>query len=443
MAITNTTAFRVYNITAAALPEVKIPGAVYIWEGGAYLGIDASTVEMIGQAQSVDTLPVSGIVGRYYLRTTDGTLHTWTGSAWSGTHGYVGNGEAINVVIAGANEEYAKRSTYTLQASTDAYATTSDTALPTAKSVEDRVTAKIASENALTATTLETARDVSITGGATAAAVSFDGSANVALNVTALDASKLTGNIASDVTVTTRTSSDNTTSPASTAFVQTVATEKLVSVMRYKGSVATLAALNAIEDPVVGDVYNVEDDGSTTGGNIGNNYAWSGTAWDKLAASIDLTPFVDLTSTETIGGVKTFTETIQGNISGNAGTATVLDDARDFSITGGATAAAVSFDGGANVALNVTALDATVLSGTASVNTTGNAATATALQTGRDINISGTGVSGTAQNFDGTAAITIPIVFTTQTAGDNSVKPATTEYVDRAVASGIAWTVIE
>lgn len=443
MAITNTTAFQVVKVTSAALPEVKIPGAVYIWEGGAYLGIDTSTVEMIGQAQSVDTLPVSGVVGRYYLRTTDGTLHTWNGSAWSGLHGYVANGVATNIVVAGANEEYAKRSAFTLQTSTDTYNTTSDTAIPTAKSVEDQVTAKIAAENAFSATTLATARDFSITGGATAAAISFDGSDTVAFNVTALDASKLTGNVAADVTVTTRTSSDNTTSPASTAFVQTVVSEKLVSVMRYKGSVATLAALNAIEDPVVGDVYNVEDDGSTTGDNIGNNYAWNGTAWDKLAASIDLTPFVDLTSTETIGGVKTFTETIQGNISGNAGTATVLDDARDFSITGGATAAAVSFDGSANVALNVTALDATVLTGTASVNTTGNAATATALQTGRDINISGTGVSGTAQSFDGTAAITIPIVFTTQAAGDNSTKPATTEYVDRAIAAGLVWHVVE
>lgn len=40
---------------------------------------------------------------------------------------------------------------------------------------------------------LQTARQFSIAGGATAAAVSFDGTANVELNVTALDATKLTG----------------------------------------------------------------------------------------------------------------------------------------------------------------------------------------------------------------------------------------------------------
>lgn len=40
---------------------------------------------------------------------------------------------------------------------------------------------------------LQTARQFSIVGGATAAGVAFDGTANVALNVTALDATKLTG----------------------------------------------------------------------------------------------------------------------------------------------------------------------------------------------------------------------------------------------------------
>jgi hypothetical protein len=42
---------------------------------------------------------------------------------------------------------------------------------------------------------------------------------------------------------------------------------------------------------------------------------------------------------------------------GNAGTATKLATARTFSITGGATAAGVTFDGSGNVALSVTALD--------------------------------------------------------------------------------------
>lgn len=62
--------------------------------------------------------------------------------------------------------------------------------------------------------------------------------------------------------------------------------------------------------------------------------------------------------------IPTFTVDAKGRITsagavavGNAASATKLVAARSFSITGGATAAAVSFDGSANVAFNVTALD--------------------------------------------------------------------------------------
>lgn len=63
-----------------------------------------------------------------------------------------------------------------------------------------------------------------------------------------------------------------------------------------------------------------------------------------------------------------------GGFVGNASTATALETSRQFSITGGATAAAFDFDGTDNVVLNVTSLDATKLTGTASINTTGGAA---------------------------------------------------------------------
>lgn len=55
-----------------------------------------------------------------------------------------------------------------------------------------------ASKAVLSATKLATSRNFSITGGATAAAVGFDGTAAVALNVTSLDATKLTGVIPVD-----------------------------------------------------------------------------------------------------------------------------------------------------------------------------------------------------------------------------------------------------
>lgn len=59
--------------------------------------------------------------------------------------------------------------------------------------------------------------------------------------------------------------------------------------------------------------------------------------------------FVDLSTSQTIGGTKTFSSTIQGSISGNAGTATTWATARDLSLTGDATATLASVDGSANV----------------------------------------------------------------------------------------------
>lgn len=87
------------------------------------------------------------------------------------------------------------------------------------------------------------------------------------------------------------------------------------------------------------------------------------------------------------------------NITGNAGTATKLATAPTITLSGAATGTATSFDGSANISIEVTSLDAAKLSGTASIPTTGNAGTATKLQTPRTIN----GVL-----FDGTQNISLP-----------------------------------
>lgn len=68
-------------------------------------------------------------------------------------------------------------------------------------------------------------------------------------------------------------------------------------------------------------------------------------------------------------------------ISGNAGSATKLANARTINLSGAVTADAVSFDGTADATINVKTLDASKLKGTASVSTTGNAATATKVVT--------------------------------------------------------------
>jgi hypothetical protein len=63
--------------------------------------------------------------------------------------------------------------------------------------------------------------------------------------------------------------------------------------------------------------------------------------------------FVDTSTTQTVGGTKTFSNAIVGSVSGNAGTATVLATARDISLSGDATGTA-SFDGSANATISTT-----------------------------------------------------------------------------------------
>lgn len=63
--------------------------------------------------------------------------------------------------------------------------------------------------------------------------------------------------------------------------------------------------------------------------------------------------FVDTSTNQTVGGTKTFSNTITGSVSGNAGTATKLATARDISLSGDATGTA-SFDGSANATISTT-----------------------------------------------------------------------------------------
>ena len=57
---------------------------------------------------------------------------------------------------------------------------------------------------------------------------------------------------------------------------------KVSGVYHYKGSVANRAALPA--SPAVGDVYNIQDED-------GQNVAWTGSAWDALGATVDLSAY--------------------------------------------------------------------------------------------------------------------------------------------------------
>lgn len=59
----------------------------------------------------------------------------------------------------------------------------------------------------------------------------------------------------------------------------------LTTVYHFRGSVADEDALAAIQNPEVGDVYNVE----STGMNVG----WTGEAWDNFGSVVDLSPYLE------------------------------------------------------------------------------------------------------------------------------------------------------
>lgn len=74
--------------------------------------------------------------------------------------------------------------------------------------------------------------------------------------------------------------------------------------------------------------------------------------------------FVDTSTNQTVGGVKTFSSTIAGSINGNAGTATALATGRTIGITGDLTYTSAAFDGTGNVTGTGTLANSGITAGT-------------------------------------------------------------------------------
>jgi hypothetical protein len=137
-----------------------------------------------------------------------------------------------------------------------------------------------------------------------------------------------------------------------------------------------------------------------------------------------------------VTGVATFSNAIDADILGNAGTATSLADARDFSVSGDVeTSVSVPFDGTDNVDLIVT-LSSTFSANTSGIITatggfvgdlTGNAGTATSLANARNFDISGDFITAASVSFDGTGNVSLAATIT-----ENSIelgKYTTGDYV--------------
>ena len=78
----------------------------------------------------------------------------------------------------------------------------------------------------------------------------------------------------------------------------------LSSVYKVKGSKASYLEIDAITNKNIGDVYNATDTGS--------NYVWTGTEWDNLGGTIDLTNYYNKTQLDTKLDAKVDKETGKG-----------------------------------------------------------------------------------------------------------------------------------
>jgi len=98
---------------------------------------------------------------------------------------------------------------------------------------------------------------------------------------------------------------DTTPGVVSAKWIADYVKNMVASGVVYKGQVADYDSLPA--SPSVGDMYNVVAAHSTAPTfDAGTNVVWSWTAWDPMAEMVDLSNLVDLTSAQTISGVKTF-----------------------------------------------------------------------------------------------------------------------------------------
>lgn len=85
----------------------------------------------------------------------------------------------------------------------------------------------------------------------------------------------------------------------------------------------------------------------------GTGTGGSGGSATSVIAIAGTGAFVDTSSAQTVGGVKTFSSTIVGSVDGNAGTATKLATSRTIQVSGDADGSA-SFDGSANANIAIT-----------------------------------------------------------------------------------------
>ena len=302
--------------------------------------------------------------------------------------------------------------------------------------------------NADTATALETARTLEITGDVVATAVSFDGTGNVSFAATIQPNSVALGDDTTGNYVATIADAGNTNitvnnSGTETADVTLDLTNTTVSAGSYGSSteiptftVDEKGRLTAAGTAAVGTALTVAgDSGSEIIDLLSESLTIAGgTNLTSSAASdtvtINLDENISLTNVNA-SGVVTASSGFVGDVTGNADTATALETSRTFEITGDVVATAVSFDGTGNVSFAATIQPNSVALGD---DTTGNYVATIADSGNSDVVVNNSGTE--------TADVTLGLTDTTVSAGSygssTEIPTFTVDAKGRLTAAGTA-----
>ena len=273
------------------------------------------------------------------------------------------------------------------------------------------------SGNSTTASTLQSARTIALAGDV-AGNVSFNGGSDVTINTTIQANSVALGNdttgdyveslsgTASNISVTGGTGEGSTptvdlvdTGVAAGTIGSGVAIPVLTVDAKGRITATSTAAVGSgmtvTGDSGSEDIDFLNETFSVTGGSNVTTTAASNGVSVALDSDINLTSVTATTFTGDLTG--DVTGNVSGDAGGNAATATQLANGRNFSIAGDITAAAVSFDGTGNVALNATIDDNAVALGT---KTTGNYVATVADSGSGNLTVAGSGSETAAVTLD-------------------------------------------
>jgi hypothetical protein len=246
--------------------------------------------------------------------------------------------------------------------------------------------------NAASASKLATARTIALSGGATGVATSFDGTANISISVTGLDATKMTG-VLPDANLSGTYTGVNITGNAATA--STLQTARAINGVSFNG------AGNITVEPYV------ELDTTTNASRYLTFIDGSAGGYSRL-------------NLDTALSYNPSTKLLGASVTGNAATATKLATARTITLAGNATGSA-SFDGSANITLTVDVADNSHAHSIANVSglqtaldaklaATANAVSASKWATARTISLSGGATGSFTIDGSANAALVVTVV---------------------------------